>query len=265
MAKLRFRLRISRVIPSFNCRSKHSTTTATSNHSSYTPTSYNLSPLNHRRRRQPPIVSNSGNCCSRNLHHHHIPRPPSSSGGEADAEADNIPLARGIRSSYLWTKSEKWHIVCCESSETEISPSSSPPRSKIDSDLFAWRHPRCTRGSDSSGDDSGWFSTDEEYGYENNGTCKSFSTAKGATERNYVAVSKVSADPRGDFRKSMAEMVEQRGIYDVEGLRRLLHCFLSLNDQRHRQAILAAFADVWYAIFPSVALAAIFPNMFYKC
>jgi uncharacterized protein (TIGR01568 family) len=121
------------------------------------------------------------------------------------------------------------------------------------------------RESDSSGDDSGWFTTDEEYGYENNDTYESLSTSKGTIERNCFAVSKVSADPRGDFRKSMAEMVAERRIYDVEGLRRLLHCFLSLNDQRHRQAILAAFADVWYAIFPSVALAATFPKMFYQC
>lgn len=77
-------------------------------------------------------------------------------------------------------------------------------------------------------------------------------------------MSKVSADPRGDFRQSMAEMVAERGIYDVEGLRRLLHCFLSLNDRRHRGAILAAFADVWYAIFPSAALATTFPKMFYR-
>lgn len=252
MAKLRFRLRISRVIPSFNCRSKDSTSTATSNPSSYTPTSYNLSPFHHRRR-QPPVVSTSGNCCSRRVHHRRLLRPSSSSGGEADAEADDLPLARAIHANYLWTKSEKWHVVCCASSEN--SPSSSPPRSKIDSNLFTCRNPRCTRESDSSGDDSGWFSTDEEYGYENRENYK----------RNCFAVSKLSSEPREDFRRSMAEMVEERGIYDVEGLRRLLHCFLSLNDRRHRQAILAAFADVWYVIFPSVALAATFPEMFYKC
>ena len=63
------------------------------------------------------------------------------------------------------------------------------------------------------------------------------------------AVVKRSDDPRGDFRRSMAEMVVGRGIYDADGLERLLRCFLALNDRRHRRDIVAAFGDVWEAIF----------------
>lgn len=257
MAKLRFRLRIS------SCRSKDSVTTAASNPSSHTAASCNLSSFHHQLRRHPPVVSShSGNCCPRGLHHRHL-RPVYSSGADADAEADDLPLTRGIRASYLWSRSEKWHIISCASSEN--SSSSSPPRSKIDSKLLAGRNSRCTRESDSSGDDSGWFSTDEEYEYEDDENYARCSKEVDAEESSCFAVSKVSADPRRDFRQSMAEMVVERGIYDVEGLRRLLHCFLSLNERHHREAILAAFADVWYAIFPSVALAPIFPNIFYSC
>jgi uncharacterized protein (TIGR01568 family) len=63
------------------------------------------------------------------------------------------------------------------------------------------------------------------------------------------AVVKRSEDPRADFRRSMAEMVVGRGIYDADGLERLLRCFLALNDRRHRRDIVAAFGDVWEAVF----------------
>ena len=42
-----------------------------------------------------------------------------------------------------------------------------------------------------------------------------------------------------------------RGIYDADGLERLLRCFLALNDQRHRRDIVDAFGDVWEAVFSS--------------
>ncbi|OEL20763.1 hypothetical protein BAE44_0018217 [Dichanthelium oligosanthes] len=63
------------------------------------------------------------------------------------------------------------------------------------------------------------------------------------------AVVKRSDDPRADFRRSMAEMVVGRGIYDADGLERLLRCFLALNDPCHRRDIVAAFGDVWEAVF----------------
>lgn len=64
------------------------------------------------------------------------------------------------------------------------------------------------------------------------------------------AVVKKSEDPRGDFRRSMAEMVVEKGLYDAVELEQLLHCFLSLNSRQHHRAIVAAFADVWEALFP---------------
>lgn len=64
------------------------------------------------------------------------------------------------------------------------------------------------------------------------------------------AVVKRSEDPRGDFRRSMAEMVVEKGIYEAEDLEHLLHCFLSLNHNQHHGAIVSAFADIWEAVFP---------------
>ncbi|XP_020104769.1 transcription repressor OFP7-like [Ananas comosus] len=62
-----------------------------------------------------------------------------------------------------------------------------------------------------------------------------------------------SEDPRGDFRRSMAEMVVEKEIYDAAGLEQLLRCLLSLNDRRHHRAITTAFGDIWDAVFPSPA------------
>ncbi|PKA49830.1 hypothetical protein AXF42_Ash004372 [Apostasia shenzhenica] len=73
----------------------------------------------------------------------------------------------------------------------------------------------------------------------------------GRVERESLAVVKRSEDPRADFRRSMAEMVVEKGIYDAGDLEKLLHCFLSLNSQNHHGTIIAAFADVWEAIFPA--------------
>ncbi|XP_072982250.1 uncharacterized protein [Typha latifolia] len=67
------------------------------------------------------------------------------------------------------------------------------------------------------------------------------------------AVVKRSEDPRGDFRRSMAEMVVEKEIYDSAGLERLLQCFLSLNARHHHKAIVDAFGDIWDAIFPTSA------------
>lgn len=127
-----------------------------------------------------------------------------------------------------------------------------------------------------SSDDSGWFSTDDEEPYADSATLVTASStttessstgangnsapgAGAAREEEEVeppvavaggfAVVKRSEDPRADFRRSMAEMVVGRGIYDADGLERLLRCFLALNDQRHRRDIVAAFGDVWEAVF----------------
>ncbi|PKU76628.1 transcription repressor OFP7 [Dendrobium catenatum] len=70
-------------------------------------------------------------------------------------------------------------------------------------------------------------------------------------EGESLAVVKQSEDPRSDFRRSMAEMVVEKGIYEARDLEQLLHCFLSLNSQHHHQAIVDAFTDVWVALFPA--------------
>ncbi|PKU60090.1 transcription repressor OFP7-like [Dendrobium catenatum] len=65
-----------------------------------------------------------------------------------------------------------------------------------------------------------------------------------------LAVVKRSENPRADFRRSMGEMVMQKGIYKVAELEQLLHCFLSLNSHHHHLTIVKAFADMWEELFP---------------
>ncbi|KAL0921732.1 hypothetical protein M5K25_008836 [Dendrobium thyrsiflorum] len=66
-----------------------------------------------------------------------------------------------------------------------------------------------------------------------------------------LVVVKRSENPRADFRRSMREMVVQKGIYKVAELEQLLHCFLSLNSHHHHLAIVKAFADMWEEFFPA--------------
>ncbi|XP_038974598.1 transcription repressor OFP7-like [Phoenix dactylifera] len=77
--------------------------------------------------------------------------------------------------------------------------------------------------------------------------------------RESFAVVKRSEDPRADFRRSMAEMVVEKEIYDAGDLEQLLLCFLSLNSRHHHRAIVAAFSDIWEALFPVTATAAAAP------
>ena len=55
-----------------------------------------------------------------------------------------------------------------------------------------------------------------------------------------VAVVKESANPLGDFRRSMLQMIVEKEIVDGAGLRELLHRFLSLNSPQHHHLILRA-------------------------
>ncbi|KQK23106.1 transcription repressor OFP7 [Brachypodium distachyon] len=127
-----------------------------------------------------------------------------------------------------------------------------------------------------SSGDSGWFSSSDEddedepasYSRRMVSTATETTTSSGASgssagavlaaadEQRAVgvvagsfAVVKRSDDPRADFRRSMADMVVGRRIYDADGLERLLRCFLALNDERHRRDIVGAFGDVWEAVF----------------
>jgi uncharacterized protein (TIGR01568 family) len=64
-----------------------------------------------------------------------------------------------------------------------------------------------------------------------------------------VAVVKESADPLGDFRRSMLQMIVEKEIVGGAELRELLHRFLSLNSPRHHHLILRAFAEIWEEVF----------------
>lgn len=64
-----------------------------------------------------------------------------------------------------------------------------------------------------------------------------------------TAVVKRSINPYADFRSSMVEMVVERRIASVNQMEELLGSYLSLNSPRHHPAILAAFEDVWEAVF----------------
>ncbi|KAL6905242.1 hypothetical protein ACP4OV_002843 [Aristida adscensionis] len=64
-----------------------------------------------------------------------------------------------------------------------------------------------------------------------------------------VAVVKESADPLGDFRRSMLQMIVEKEIVGGAELRELLHRFLSLNSPHHHHLILRAFAEIWEEVF----------------
>ncbi|CAL4923506.1 unnamed protein product [Urochloa decumbens] len=64
-----------------------------------------------------------------------------------------------------------------------------------------------------------------------------------------VAVVKESADPLGDFRRSMLQMIVEKEIVGGDELRELLHRFLSLNSPAHHHLILRAFAEIWEEVF----------------
>ncbi|GJN01984.1 hypothetical protein PR202_ga19292 [Eleusine coracana subsp. coracana] len=64
-----------------------------------------------------------------------------------------------------------------------------------------------------------------------------------------VAVVKQSADPLGDFRRSMANMVVENRIATGDDLRELLRHFLALNAPHHHDAILRAFTEIWDQAF----------------
>ncbi|KAF7820446.1 transcription repressor OFP13 [Senna tora] len=53
-----------------------------------------------------------------------------------------------------------------------------------------------------------------------------------------------SADPYGDFRNSMAEMVESQGVRDWEGLEELLGWYLRVNGKKNHGFIIGAFVDL---------------------
>nr|XP_015638699.1 uncharacterized protein LOC9269429 [Oryza sativa Japonica Group] len=71
----------------------------------------------------------------------------------------------------------------------------------------------------------------------------------GVAAAGSMAVVKRSHNPYADFRSSMVEMVVERRICGADAMGDLLMSYLSLNSRRHHPAILAAFEDVWEAVF----------------
>lgn len=53
-----------------------------------------------------------------------------------------------------------------------------------------------------------------------------------------------SGDPYGDFRRSMAEMVEANGVKDWEGLEELLGWYLRVNAKDSHAFVVGAFVDL---------------------
>ncbi|KAF0914253.1 hypothetical protein E2562_027817 [Oryza meyeriana var. granulata] len=219
------------------------------------------------------VPGSAGQCCPRGRR----PQPLGACGDgvcAADYAADGLPPARGTP-AYRWLKSSQWHVI----EAAGVTDDDHTPRLKIDARRRLRRsrrrhhhrlHRRADPASGSSGD-SGWFTSDEDsyanscgLGCEAETLVMSTTTesssgasgncggeADGVVVAGSFAVVKRSDDPRADFRRSMAEMVVGRAIYDADGLERLLRCFLALNHQRHRRDIVAAFGDVWEAVFSS--------------
>ncbi|WVZ55857.1 hypothetical protein U9M48_006463 [Paspalum notatum var. saurae] len=209
-------------------------------------------------------------------------------GCAVDYGADDLPPARGTP-AYRWLKSSRWHVIeaahACASDGDGHGDDA--PRLKIDARRRVRRSRRrrrlrCRRAAGAaaswSSGDSGWFSTDDDGEPFGAGSLQVASSTTTTTESSSTAASgsgagagaargeesaaaatlavaggfavvKRSDDPRADFRRSMAEMVVGRGIYDADGLERLLRCFLALNHRRHRRHIVDAFGDVWEAVF----------------
>ncbi|KNA03999.1 hypothetical protein SOVF_203780 [Spinacia oleracea] len=67
--------------------------------------------------------------------------------------------------------------------------------------------------------------------------------------RESFAVVKRSEDPLEDFKRSMAEMVVEKQMFEERELEELLRCFLSLNSENHHEAIVRAFTEIWEGLF----------------
>jgi uncharacterized protein (TIGR01568 family) len=70
-----------------------------------------------------------------------------------------------------------------------------------------------------------------------------------------VAIKKYSLDPYIDFKNSMQEMIEARGIRDVRAnwdyLHELISCYLKLNPKNTHKFIISAFADIIVCLLSS--------------
>ncbi|XP_073120406.1 uncharacterized protein [Henckelia pumila] len=64
-----------------------------------------------------------------------------------------------------------------------------------------------------------------------------------------LAVEKKSRDPRGDFRKSMVDMILEKQLFGAQDLEKLLSCFLDLNAVRYHGIIFEVFSEICEALF----------------
>lgn len=69
-----------------------------------------------------------------------------------------------------------------------------------------------------------------------------------STINNSFAVVKSSFNPRQDFRESMVEMIQEKGIRHREELQELLACYLTLNSDQHHDLIINVFQQVWFKL-----------------
>lgn len=175
-----------------------------------------------------------------------LPRPPVPSLGEIDTRSQVKPTEE--------TKNEKEATVATEEEGKEKCPYRSSTTSQED-----------------------WFSSDDESDARLSSS-QSFSSDSSETRRgrrrrtrsgeagvvalqlgggggrkmeDSYAVVKRSSDPRGDFRRSMVEMIVEKELFGAEELQKLLECFLALNSHHHHRVILQVFAEIWEALFSS--------------
>lgn len=70
-----------------------------------------------------------------------------------------------------------------------------------------------------------------------------------------IAIATDSPDPYSDFRRSMQEMVEARGLSDItadwDSLHKLLMCYLALNPKSTHKYIVGAFSDLIVCLMAS--------------
>ncbi|KAG6416674.1 hypothetical protein SASPL_124109 [Salvia splendens] len=69
-----------------------------------------------------------------------------------------------------------------------------------------------------------------------------------STIYNSFAVVKSSFNPQQDFRDSMVEMIQEKGIRHREELQELLAFYLTLNSDQHHDLIINVFQQVWFEL-----------------
>ncbi|MBA0865924.1 hypothetical protein Goshw_016455 [Gossypium schwendimanii] len=67
--------------------------------------------------------------------------------------------------------------------------------------------------------------------------------------RESVAVVQKSEDPYEDFKRSMLEMILEKQMFEANDLEQLLQCFLSLNSRQYHGIIVEAFTEIWETLF----------------